>query len=105
MVKKKSATKKSAPAAKVAAQPAVKKAVAKKKTAVKKKAVPKKAAVAKKTPAVTYINNQQRYQMVAEAAYLLSEKQGFEPGRDMDNWLLAELQIEAEMKNKNIQVK
>ena len=43
--------------------------------------------------------------MVAEAAYHLSEQQGFEPGRDMDNWLIAEQQIEALLKKDKIQVK
>jgi PHD/YefM family antitoxin component YafN of YafNO toxin-antitoxin module len=111
MVKKKAASKKIA-AKKVAAKKSVsKKAVAKKKAVPKKKAVTKKTVVskkkaaAKKAPGVTYISNEERYRMVQESAYLLSEKQNFEPGRDMDNWLLAEIQIEALMKNKNIKVK
>lgn len=99
MVKKKSASKK-----KVTKKSTVKKAVTKKKATVKKKTAGRKAA-AKKAPAVSYISNEERYKMVAEAAYHLSEKQNFHPGRDMDNWLIAELQIEAQMKKNNIVVK
>ena len=43
--------------------------------------------------------------MVAEAAYHLSEKQGFEPGKDMDNWLYAEVEIETYMTKNNIKIK
>lgn len=108
MVKKKAASKK-----KASKKTTTKKAVSKKSTAKKavtKKAVTKKKAASKKKasakkPAVTYINNEQRYRMVQEAAYHLSEKQNFEPGKDMDNWLYAEMEIEALMKKKNIKVK
>jgi hypothetical protein len=31
--------------------------------------------------------------MVAETAYYLSEKRGFEPGHDVDDWLVAEAQV------------
>ncbi len=96
---KKAVTKKSTAKKAVAKKAVAKKAVAKKKVASKKKAS------AKKAPAVTYINNEQRYRMVQEAAYHLSEKQNFEPGKDMDNWLFAEMEIEALMKKKNIKVK
>ena len=103
MVKKKSASKKKA-AKKVAKKSTVKKAVTKK-AVTKKKTASKKKAAAKASTKAKVITNQERYNMVAEAAYLLSEKQGFEPGRDMDNWLIAELQIEALMKKEKIQVK
>ena len=103
MVKKKSVSSKKTTAKKAAKKTTAKKAVAKKAT-VKKKTASKKKASAKKA-AATYITNEQRYKMVAEAAYHLSEQQGFEPGKDLDNWLMAELQIEKEMKKKNIQVK
>jgi len=108
MVKKKAASKK-----KASKKTTTKKAVSKKSTAkkaltkkatTKKKAASKKKASAKKA-AVTYINNEERYRMVQEAAYHLSEKQNFEPGKDMDNWLYAEMEIEALMKKKNIKVK
>lgn len=80
-VKKKAASKK-----KVAKKAVVKKAAVKK--AATKKAASKKSA-AKKT-----VSYQQRYQMIAEAAYHISEKQGFRPGNEMDNWLQAEKEID-----------
>lgn len=104
MVAKKSASKKTATKKKVSKKSTVKKAVTKKKTTTKKKAASKKKASARKS-AVTYINNEERYKMVAEAAYHLSEKQGFEPGRDMDNWLYAEVEIETYLNDNNIKVK
>ena len=111
MVQKKSVSKKTASKKKVSKKSTVKKAVTKKKAVVKKKTVTKKKVASKKkasagkAPAVIYITNEERYKMVAEAAYHLSEQQGFEPGKDMDNWLIAELQIEPEMKKKNISIK
>lgn len=39
----------------------------------------------------------ERDRMVAEAAYYLSEKQGFQPGYEMENWLTAEQQIDSEI--------
>ena len=84
-VKKKAASKKKA----------VKKAVTKK--AAAKKTAPKKVATKKasrKKAAAKTLSYQQRYQMIAEAAYHISEKQGFAPGTEMDNWLQAEQQID-----------
>jgi len=86
---------------KVSKKKVSKKKVAKK--AVTKKAVTKKAA-ARPVKQVATITNEMRYKMVAEAAYHLSEKQGFNPSRDMDNWLKAEKQIEAYLKKEKIQI-
>ena len=105
MVIKKSASKKKS-SKKVVKKSTVKKAVAKK-AVTKKKTVSKKKTVVKKKAAAnkSVITKEQRYNMIAEAAYHLSEKQGFEPGREMDNWLIAEQQIEAFIKKEKIQVK
>lgn len=35
---------------------------------------------------------------IAEAAYLLAEKRGFEPGHELEDWLKAELAVEAEQR-------
>jgi hypothetical protein len=35
-----------------------------------------------------------RAQMIAEAAYYRAEARGFEPGRDLEDWLEAEAQID-----------
>jgi hypothetical protein len=36
---------------------------------------------------------QQREQMIAEAAYYRAEKRGFAPGRELDDWIAAEAEI------------
>jgi hypothetical protein len=35
-----------------------------------------------------------RHEMVAEAAYYLAEKRGFEPGKELDDWHEAESRID-----------
>jgi Protein of unknown function (DUF2934) len=37
----------------------------------------------------------QRRSMVATAAYYLSERRGFEPGHELQDWLAAEAEVEA----------
>ena len=110
MVQKKAVSKKKAATRKKAVTKAVasnKKAAPVKKKVVKKvvqkavkKAVKKK--VVRQPTASSTITNEQHYLMVSEAAYHLAEKQGFNPGSDMDNWLKAEKQIAAIMKSGNI---
>lgn len=93
--KKKAATKKAAS----------KKAVVKK--AVSKKATTKKASVKKSVKArssAKSITYQQRYQMIAEAAYLLAEKQNFRSDSELDNWLAAESQIDNWIKSEKIKL-
>ena len=38
---------------------------------------------------------QSRQAMIAEAAYFISEQRGFGSGRELEDWLLAEKQIDA----------
>lgn len=99
---KKTTAKAAAPTASTAKGPTSKKAVAKKKTvakkvAVKKKATAKKAPVkkvaAKQAPA-RRITAADRRQMVAEAAYLRGESQGF-LSDEREDWLLAEAEVDA----------
>jgi hypothetical protein len=35
-----------------------------------------------------------RHAMIAEAAYYMAERRGFESGHELDDWLLAERQID-----------
>ncbi len=102
--KKKAATRKKAVTKAVAsnnkAAPVKKKVVKAVVQKVVKKAVKKK--VVRKSEASSTITNEQHYLMVSEAAYHLAEKQGFNPGSDMDNWLQAEKQIAAIMKSGSI---
>jgi hypothetical protein len=32
--------------------------------------------------------------MIAETAYLIAERRGFDPGHDVEDWLLAERQVD-----------
>jgi len=85
-VKKKAAAKKAAPKKKAA----VKKAAA-------KKAAPKKKAASKKRVAVKKVSISAgvRRHMIAEAAYYIAEKRGFDGGSVHNDWHEAEKQIDA----------
>lgn len=39
---------------------------------------------------------EERQQRIAEAAYFRAERRGFTPGREQDDWLEAEIEINAE---------
>lgn len=80
---KKASAKKAAPKKAATKKAATKKAVTKK--SVKRKAAPRKS---------TTISYEDRYQKIAEAAYLMAEKQGFAPGQELRNWLEAEKEID-----------
>jgi len=41
---------------------------------------------------------EERYRAIAHAAYLRAEQRGFEPGREIDDWLAAEAEYEAALK-------
>lgn len=41
------------------------------------------------------VSAEERRVMIAEAAYYLAEHRGFEGGREMEDWLLAEQQVDA----------
>jgi Protein of unknown function (DUF2934) len=47
------------------------------------------------TRSATYIEPDRRQSMIAEAAYYHSERRGFEPGHELDDWLAAESQVDA----------
>jgi hypothetical protein len=36
-----------------------------------------------------------RYRMIAEAAYYRAEQRGFTPGSELDDWLAAEIEVDA----------
>ncbi len=36
-----------------------------------------------------------RYRMIAERAYFKAEQRGFAPGKELDDWLAAELEVDA----------
>ncbi len=65
-------------------------------TAAKKKSASGKAAISgsegKQQQDVTY---EERYPMIAEAAYYIAEQRGFEGNMAMDDWLQAEAEVNA----------
>ena len=70
--------------------------------ATTRKASARKSATKKtQTPAINY---QQRYQMIAEAAYHIAEKQDFMPENELEHWLQAETQIDNWISSENIQL-
>ncbi|MGV8933935.1 MAG: DUF2934 domain-containing protein [Gallionellaceae bacterium] len=83
---------------KIAAKPVIKKGVEVKiaplesKTA--KKIAVKKPASVKKSATVT---PEQRYQMIATAAYFLAESRGFAGGYEMQDWISAEAATDAKL--------
>lgn len=48
-----------------------------------------------KIPAKKTVSPEQRYQMIAAAAYFLAERHGFSSGRALDDWIAAEKDVDA----------
>ncbi len=46
-------------------------------------------------PAQVTVSDDVRRGMIAEAAYLRAERRGFEPGREEEDWLAAEAEVDA----------
>jgi len=71
-----------------------------KKTVIKKKPVSKKRSTSKKpvnNPVVSAslsVTPEERWKMVAVAAYLKAEKRGFATGNELDDWTEAEREID-----------
>ena len=100
---KPSSTAKSAAGAKAAVKkPVAAKAAAAKKTVAtepKKAAAPKKPAAPRAAVAKITITPEQRYCMIAEAAYFHAERRGFR-GDPVRDWVAAEKEIEALLNKK-----
>lgn len=47
------------------------------------------------THVAAFIEPEQRHAMIADAAYFRAEHRGFDPGRELDDWLEAEREIDA----------
>jgi hypothetical protein len=86
-------------AAKVAAPKKAVAAAPKKPVAPTKSAAPKKPAAKSATAAKSTVTPEQRYCMVAEAAYYHAERQGF-MGDPVQNWIAAEAEIAAILSKK-----
>lgn len=102
---------------KVGAKKATAKKAGAKKAPVKKvaqqTAAPKKAAVKKASPkkvqraaatAPSRITHEERWHMIAEAAYWRAEKRGFAGGGEVDDWLAAEADIDGQLGAAGIEV-
>ena len=50
------------------------------------------------------ITPEERNKLIAEAAYYRSEQHGFNPERQMDDWLAAEVEVDTMLKNITHQV-
>ncbi len=48
----------------------------------------------RKPKVVDGISPQQRYEMVAQAAYYRAAERGFSPGNELEDWIAAEAEIE-----------
>ena len=78
--------------------PAVKKSTAAKKRSAPKKAAAKKAAAPKASTSPVRVSAEERWRMVATAAYHRAEKRGFAPGHEVEDWLAAEKDIDDVLK-------
>jgi hypothetical protein len=50
---------------------------------------------AEKPAASLEITSEERWRMIAQAAYLKAEKRSFEPGHEVEDWLEAEKEVNA----------
>jgi len=44
-----------------------------------------------------FVDPQQRASLIARAAYFRSQDRGFEPGHELEDWLAAEVEVDAEL--------
>lgn len=51
-----------------------------------------------KSPQRTAVSHDDRRAMIAEAAYLRAERRGFAPGQETEDWLAAEIEVDALLK-------
>ena len=76
-----------------ASVPAAKKKTAAVKVEVKDKDKDKEPAAGRKPP----VSEQERRRMIAEAAYYRAEKRGFSGGSSLDDWIAAEIEVDARL--------
>jgi hypothetical protein len=50
-----------------------------------------------KSFSITEVSNEERYRLIAEAAYFRSEKRSFVPGYELEDWLAAETELETRL--------
>jgi hypothetical protein len=77
--------------------------------AVHAKSVPASAVVAAaagalRTDETTEFTPEERRRMIAEAAYYLAERRGFEPGYEVEDWLAAEAEVDRNLETAQLAV-
>ncbi|MES1982451.1 MAG: DUF2934 domain-containing protein [Pseudomonadota bacterium] len=110
---RKSISKTTTGTAQLAVEPSTDQAAAPAKTG-RTKAAPKAESAAKETAATApakksrnkapekhTVSPEQRYRMIATAAYYLAERRGFNGDYDMQDWISAEAEIDAMLKTKD----
>jgi hypothetical protein len=60
-------------------------------------------AIAAKPP-VKGVSSDEKYQLIAEAAYFRSEKRSFAPGYEVEDWLAAEAEIDSKLSGFNASI-
>lgn len=65
------------------------------------RAPPPRAAKSPVSPKPIAVTLDERRALIAERAYLIAEKRGFQPGGENDDWLAAELEIDALLKARH----
>jgi hypothetical protein len=68
-------------------------------TASVKKTAPRKSTTRRvSTPQATgFVDPAQRASLIANAAYFRAERRGFAPGRELEDWLAAEAEVDAHL--------
>ena len=59
-----------------------------------------KVAKAKKPTLTSPLSAEERHRLIAERAYLLAEKRGFQGGNSIEDWLAAEAEVDGPVKSK-----
>ena len=66
-------------------------------TAAPAKRAPRKRAAAAENAPPYFVDPQQRAALIAQAAYFRALNRGFVPGHDMEDWLAAEAEVDADL--------
>ncbi len=54
-------------------------------------------------PSLTGVSDEERHQLISEAAYYRAEQRSFEPGHELEDWLTAEAEIEMRLSTFGIE--
>jgi hypothetical protein len=74
------------PSEKIPATPAVRKRAPRKSTALQSSPTPAR-----------FVEPERRAGLIAQAAFFRAEKRGFHPGHEMEDWLAAESEVDAQL--------